>query len=212
MADVVIWQMDQQNQPKRIWKAKRAKWIWDANPPQWVLSGVQVFSDYDENRVPRLKSANKLVMKDWSETPWKVLSSSQNPEHLGIPGLTMYLNANEDAEDRHLAAFRTNWWFAFAEPAGCFVMLLVAAPLGIVYSRRGVMGGVTGAIVLFALMYIMRGTLLAMGHGGGIAPVLAAWTTNFVIGAIGVFLLWFRARNREIPKLKDLLTGGAFRS
>ena len=116
----------------------------------------------------------------------------------------MYLRANEDMDQRALAPFWTNWWYIFAEPAACFVMILVAAPLGIVYSRRGVMAGVTGAIIIFALMYIMRGTLLAMGQGGRISPFMAAWGTNIVIALIGVVLLWFRARNREVPTLKSL--------
>lgn len=205
MADVIVVQLNPNNQPRRIWKAKRAKWVWNSKPPKWVLSGVQMYR-YDDQHIPRIRTEDEVVIDDWSETPWKVLSSSQNPEYLGIPGLTMYLNANEDLDERQLAPFRTNWWYVFAEPLSCFVMLLVAAPLGIVYSRRGVMGGVTAAIVIFALMYVMRGTLLAMGHGDRIPPFLAAWLTNLTVGAIGCWLLWFRAQNREIPKLKSLFT------
>jgi lipopolysaccharide export LptBFGC system permease protein LptF len=117
----------------------------------------------------------------------------------------MYLNANRDRDARSLASFRTNWWYIFAEPLACFAMILVAAPLGIVYSRRGVMGGVTGAICLFAMMYVMRGTFLAMGHSDRMSPFVAAWLTNVLISAIGLVLLWFRAQNRELPKLKTLL-------
>lgn len=206
MADVIVIQLDGEDQPRRIWKAKRAKWVWNAQPPQWVLSDVQIYR-YDENHIPRIRSQDELIVEDWHETPWMVLSSSQDPEHLGIPGLTMYLNANQEMDDRQLAPFRTNWWYVFAEPLSCFVMLLVAAPLGIVYSRRGVMGGVTAAIVIFALMYVMRGTLLAMGHGDRVPPFLAAWMTNITVGVIGCGLLWFRAQNREIPKLKTLFSG-----
>jgi lipopolysaccharide export LptBFGC system permease protein LptF len=146
-----------------------------------------------------------MELTEWNETPWKVLSSSQNPEYLGIPGLTMYLNANRDLDDASLAPFRTNWWYAFAEPISCLAMILVAAPLGIVYSRRGVMGGVTGAICIFALMYVMRGTFLAMGHSGRMPPFLAASLTNFIVCGIGLFLLWKKSRNEEIPKPGVLL-------
>jgi LPS export ABC transporter permease LptG len=204
MADVIVSQIDEGGQPRRLWIARRAKWVWDANPPKWILTNVRVY-EYDKNHIPRIETHPRLEILDWSETPWKVLSSSQNPEHLGIPGLTMYLNANRDRDARSLASFRTNWWYIFAEPLACFAMILVAAPLGIVYSRRGVMGGVTGAICLFAMMYVMRGTFLAMGHSDRMSPFVAAWLTNVLISAIGLVLLWFRAQNRELPKLKTLL-------
>ncbi len=203
MADVVVTLLDERDQPVKMWIAKRAKWIWDSKPPKWVLTQVREYS-YDQEHVPKIESHRVLEIENWSETPWKVLSSSQNPEYLGIPGLTMYLNANRDLDDRSLASFRTNWWYVFAEPLACFSMILVAAPLGIVYSRRGVMGGVTGAICIFALMYVMRGTFLAMGHSGVMPPFLAAWTTNAIVALIGLVLLWFRAHNREMPKLKSL--------
>ena len=205
MADVVVMQLDERDQPTMMWIAKRAKWVWNANPPKWVLSGVRVYT-YDENHIPLIESKGSVEITDWAETPWKVLSSSQNPEHLGIPGLTMYLNANRELDDLSLASFKTNWWYVFAEPLACLALLLVAAPLGIVYSRRGAMGGVTGAIVIFALMYVMRGTFLAMGHSNRMSPFMAAWLTNILVGITGLILLWLKARNREIPKLKTLLS------
>jgi len=204
MGDVVVIQLDPQDQITMMWVAKRAKWVWNASPSRWVLSGVRVYT-YDKEHIPTIKTSDRLEVVDWSETPWRVLSSSQNPEYLGIPGLTMYLNANSDLDDRALASFRTNWWYVFAEPLACLTLLLVAAPLGIVYSRRGAMGGVTGAIVIFAFMYIMRGTFLAMGHSNRLPPFFAAFLTNILVAITGLILLWFRAQNREIPKMKDLL-------
>lgn len=204
MADLFIFQMDEEDQPDQIWIAERAYWVWNANPARWVFEKVRHFV-YDENQVPRITAMDILEITDWSETPWKVLSSSQNPEYLGIPGLTMYLNANSDFEDRTLAPFRTNWWYVFAEPWSCLALILVSAPLGIVYSRRGSMAGVTGAIVIFALMYLMRGTFLALGQSNRMIPFFAAWSTNLAVAATGLVLLWFRARNREVPTFKKLI-------
>ena len=158
---------------------------------------------YDADGNPLPKRLEQMTITDWSETPWKVLSSSQNPEHLGIPGLTMYLNANSDLDDRSLAPFRTNWWFIFSEPFACLVLILVSAPLGIAYSRRGSMAGVTGTIIIFALMYMMRGTFLAMGQSNVMPPFLAAWLTNILVGGTGLIVLWFRSSNRELPKWKS---------
>ena len=204
MGDVVVIQLDEQDQITMMWVAKRAKWIWNANPARWVLMGVRIYT-YDKQHIPTIETRESLELVEWLETPWMVLSSSQNPEFLGIPGLTMYLNANRGLGDRALASFRTNWWHIFVEPLACFTLLLVAAPLGIVYSRRGAMAGVTGAIGIFAFMYIMNATFLAMGQSNRLPPILAASITNIVVGGIGLTLLWFRAHNREVPKMKTLL-------
>lgn len=208
MRDVVVVQLDEQDQPVEIWIASRAKWVWNSKPAKWILNGVLTYT-YDADGNPLPKRLEQMVITDWSETPWKVLSSSQNPEHLGIPGLTMYLNANSDLDDRSLAPFRTNWWFIFSEPFACLVLILVSAPLGIAYSRRGSMAGVTGTIIIFALMYMMRGTFLAMGQSNVMPPFLAAWLTNILVGGTGLVVLWFRSSNRELPKWKSLFRPSA---
>ncbi len=204
MGDIIVTQNDERDQPVRMWIAQRAKWVWDAAPPVWILTGVRVY-DYGSNHIPTIRSEDRVEIHDWSETPWKVLSSSQNPDYLGIPGLSMYLNAHRGLDDRALAPFRTSRWQVFAEPFSCLALVLVAAPLGIVYSRRGAMAGVTGAVACVALMYVMSHTFVALGKLGRMPPFAAAWTTNFVIIAIGLTLLWYRARNRELPSLKTLL-------
>ena len=206
MGNVFIWERDANGQPTQMWQARRASWDWQADPPDWTLFEGKKYR-YGEDRVPRIESFDELKLLGWNETPWKVLSSSQNPEFLGMPGLTMYLNANREMSDKDLAAFRTNRWNILSEPATCLGMVLVAAPLGIVYSRKGVLGGVTAAVAVFALMYIIKGTSMALGQGNRISPFVGAWACNLFVIGIGIFLLWFRSRNREMPKLGKALLG-----
>ena len=204
MGNVIIWKRDEDGQPVMMWKARSASWDWQSDPSEWTLTEGIIYR-FEKDKIPRMESFESLVLTGWNETPWKVLSSSQNPEFLGLPGLVMYLNANREMAAKDLAAFRTNRWNIFAEPATCLAMVLVAAPLGIVYSRKGVLGGVTAAVVIFALMYIMKGTTMALGQGNRIFPFFGAWTCNFFVAGLGVILLWFRSRNRPVPTLKSLL-------
>lgn len=200
--NVVIWKMDEKGQPVTVWQAREASWNWRTE--DWLLTDGKILR-YHDDRVPRIEVFDQRVISGWNETPWKVLSSSQNPEFLGMPGLMMYLSANREMADQDLASFRTNRWNIFAEPALCFAMVLVAAPLGIVYSRKGVLGGVTAAVAIFAVMYVMKGTTMALGQGNRIPPFFGAWTGNLIVAGIGVVLLWFRSANREIPKMKTVI-------
>jgi len=91
----------------------------------------------------------------------------------------------------------------------CFVVTLIAAPLGIGYSRRGILSSVATAIILvFAMNFVMH-LFLALGEGARISSCAAAWTTNLIFGVLGVILLYFRATNREPPRMSLLREGGA---
>jgi lipopolysaccharide export LptBFGC system permease protein LptF len=203
MASVAIWQLDKNGKPLFSIRATSAKWFFSTR--EWRLAHGKTYF-YHEDGIPRVQSWDYLDIPGWRETPWKVLSSAQNPDHLGIPGLTTFLKNNADYDSRVLAPFRTNWWYCWAEPLSCLVMVLIAAPLGIVYSRRGVLGGVAASIFIFALIYFLSGTLTAMGKGRYLPPFIAAWATNFIFAGVGAALLFYRAKNREIPTFKTLMS------
>ncbi len=201
MNSIVIWQFDENRRLLISHRATSAKWFFGSQI--WKLSNGKTYT-YGEDGVPIIQSWDGLEIPGWRETPWKVVSNSLNPEFLGIPGLTTYLRTNADYGSRRLAPFLTNWWYRWAEPLSCIVMVLVSAPLGIVYSRRGVLGGVAASIAIFASMYFMRGTLIALGQSGYLPPFVAAWGTNLVFAILGALLLFYRSRNREMPKFRDL--------
>jgi lipopolysaccharide export LptBFGC system permease protein LptF len=48
---------------------------------------------------------------------------------------------------------------------------------------------------------------LALGEGARIPNWAAAWTPNLIFGAIGLVLLYYRATNREPPRLNFLRAG-----
>src|SRR5207237_8003162 len=79
----------------------------------------------------------------------------------------------------------------------CLVVVCIAAPLGLSYSRRGVLASVASAVVLVFSMNFLTHLFLALGEGDRISPIVAAWMPNVVFAAIGLYLLYLRATNRE---------------
>ena len=77
------------------------------------------------------------------------------------------------------------------------MVVFIAAPLGIGYSRRGVLGSVATAIILVFLYEFLRHLFLALGVGDHISPALGAWAPNVIFAMIGLYLLYLRATNRE---------------
>lgn len=137
----------------------------------------------------------------WSESPWRIASSSMNPDLLGVPELKMYLKNNSDFPKARLAPFLTHLDYRWALPWMCFIVILLAAPLGVIYSRRSILSGVALAVGLFAAMLFSSNLFLALGKGYRCPAWIAAWGPNIVFAGIGIYLIWIKATGRELPRL-----------
>ena len=140
------------------------------------------------------------TMTGWTETPWRIASSQLDAGNLSVPELQSYLEDNADFPETQLAPYRTNLADRIAWPMTCFLVVLIAAPLGIVFNRRGVLGGVATALVLFVCLLLSRYLFLAFGKGDRIAPLLAPWLPDIAAFVIGLLLLWFRSTSRQLPR------------
>src|SRR5262249_12893860 len=121
--------------------------------------------------------------------------------NLSIAELRDYLKTNADFPEAQLAPFRTNLADRYAFPLSCFVVVFIASPLGIVFSRRGVLASVASSIFIFFAMILLRYFFLALCKGDRLNPTLAAWLADILFFSIGLILLYFRSSNRELPKL-----------
>jgi lipopolysaccharide export LptBFGC system permease protein LptF len=139
-----------------------------------------------------------LKIDKWSETPFRLGSANVRAENLSVPELRDYLRFNSDFPKTLLAPFRTHFQYRMALPWTCLVVVFIAAPLGIGYSRRGVLGSVAIAIILVFLHgYLFTHLFLALGEGDHVSAWLAAWAPNLVFTVVGLYLLYLRATNRE---------------
>ena len=163
----------------------------------WELEQVKVVhydavgNIADEQILPSLKIDN------WNETPFRLSSANFRAEYLSLPELHQYLHFNADFPATLLAPFRTHLQYRVALPWTCLVVVCIAAPLGIGYSRRGVLASVASAVILVFSMNFLTHLFLALGEGYRISPIIAAWTPNLIFTVIGIYLLYLRATNRE---------------
>ena len=140
-----------------------------------------------------------LAIPGWTETPYRLSSANVRAEFLGVPELREYLRFNSDFPQTLLAPFHTQLQYRLALPWTCLVVVFMAAPLGIGFSRRGILAGVAIAIVLVFSMNFLIHLFLALGEGDRISPLVAAWMPNVLFAAVGLYLLHLRATNRETP-------------
>jgi LPS export ABC transporter permease LptG len=163
----------------------------------WELEQVKVVHYDEAGNITDEKILPSLKIEHWSETPFRLGSANAHAEYLSLPELRQYLHFNSDFPPTLLAPFRTHLQYRLALPWTCLVVVFIAAPLGIGYSRRGVLGSVAAAVILVFLYEFMRHLFLALGVGDHISPILGAWTPNLIFAVIGLYLLYLRATNRE---------------
>ena len=176
----------------------------------WELRQLKtVYYDEAGNVTKMVQYTESLMITDWSETPYRLTSANVRAEYLSVPELREYLHFNSDFPPTLLAPFETHLAYRLALPWTCFVVALIAAPLGVGYSRRGILSSVAAAIILIFAMNFVIHLFLALGEGARISNWAAAWMPNIIFGILGLVLIYFRATNREPPRLSFLREGAA---
>ncbi len=135
------------------------------------------------------------------ETPWVLMSGSLSPNYLGVPDLISYIRANESYGSKKLSSFWTHLFYRFALPWQCLIVVLFSAPLAVVFSRRGLVGGIANAVLLFFVMMFLDNLFLNLGRSGRILPAIAVWLPHVILGLLGLWLFRLRSRNKELPRL-----------
>lgn len=182
---------------------------WNRDSHIWTFEGVERIAFTKDQPPVITRLAEPMVVRDWPETPWQLIKPGLAAPNLGVPDLRSWLlsNSQQDWVDRR--PYLTQWHYRWAQPFVCIITVLLAAPLGIVFSRRGASGGVAVAIFLCAAMLLFSRVALAIGDAGYLPPAAAAWATNIAFGLLALVLMQRRISGRPIYQtLKQLLPSG----
>lgn len=171
---------------------------WDQNTRAWTFQNTEI-ATFPPDNPPRFTTATEpVVQTGWKETPWQLIKPGLPAPYLGIPDLNTWLQVNHGNNWTDKAPYLTQWHNRWAQPAVCLITVLLAAPLGIVFTRRGASGGVAMAVFLCAGMIFSSTISLAFGESGYLPPWLAAWLPNIVFGILALILFQRRLSGRPI--------------
>ena len=92
----------------------------------------------------------------------------------------------------------TEYYKRFTIPLACIVFGIVGPPLGLFSRRSGKSSGITVALVVFAVYYLLMKGGENLAAGGDLPPLLAALLPNVVIGALGVYLAVSANREKNL--------------
>ena len=170
-------------------------------PHGWELKQVKVVNYDESGNIVGEQTVDSLFMNGWDETPFRLASSNMRADVLSLPELRDYLHFNSDFPQPLLAPFATQLHHRMALPWMCLIVVFLASPLAIGFSRSGVLTNVASAIGLVFSMQFLTHLFLALGEGDRIPAWVAAWTPNILFAAVGLLLLYVRSTNRELRDL-----------
>jgi lipopolysaccharide export system permease protein len=159
----------------------------DDTTRRWTLRGarVRVLPTTDEALTFAYDS---LVPRALVETPADLLVEPKEPREMRYGELGRYIDDLERSggDGRKL---RVRQALKVAIPFTCIVIALFGAPLAVTAPRTSGALGVGLSLVTTVIFLMLIQLSEAVGAGGLVSPVLAAWLPNILFGAIGLGLL-----------------------
>ncbi|HMK37046.1 MAG TPA: LPS export ABC transporter permease LptG [Desulfomonilaceae bacterium] len=179
---IVRWDRDY-NFLERLF-ADKAKW-WNDH---WIFYGInRIFRSPDGRfQVENLPSMSGPLNKapsdfDKVEKPAKEMNLIQLDE---------YIEKLLD-EGQLPTRYLVDWHDKIAFPLVCLIMAALSVPFAIKVSPRG--GGIAAGLGLSLLVafsfWIVHTMFIALGHGGLIPPIAAAWGANVIFGFTAMMLV-----------------------
>jgi lipopolysaccharide export system permease protein len=121
----------------------------------------------------------------------------KDEEEMSLSDLRRYLKDAKIKDDQYYLTLM-EFHKKFSIPFACFVLGLLAVPLGI-HSRSAKRSfGLVLGLIFFMAYYLMLSAGWVFGEAGVYPPVIGMWVPNIVMGGIGLFLLVRTANERPI--------------
>ena len=165
--------------------------VYDDTTASWTLGNGR-FRILPEDRGEAAFLFDSLRMRGFAETPAELLLEPKRPQEMTYGELGRYIEALERSggDGRRLTVEQA---LKIAIPVTCVIITLFAAPLVVAAPRTSGAIGVAvglGTTLVFLLMVQLS---QAVGAGGILPPVVAAWTPNVLFCTAGC---WFLKRAR----------------
>jgi lipopolysaccharide export system permease protein len=168
-----------------------AEGVWERG--EWVLSKGRTYALAGDSDITRILQFKTLVIPGIKNAQAALENSEVSPKEMNMFELSKYVSilkqSNAVTNDLLVRLYQK-----ITQPLACLIVALAGAPLGLLARRsKSNIGLIYSAIVVF-LYYVLQSSSGALGEAGRIDPVLAAWLPNMVIGALGLIILYFKAK------------------
>jgi lipopolysaccharide export system permease protein len=122
------------------------------------------------------------------EPPSYFKTDDPEPDRMSYEELSAHITQLR-ASGFHVVPYMVQLQRKIAFPFVPLIMTLLAVPFAVTTGRRGALYGIGIGIVLAILYWTTQSVFAAIGAGGAISPVLAAWAPNILFGAAAAYMI-----------------------
>jgi len=99
----------------------------------------------------------------------------------------------------------------FSIPFACIVFGMLGAAFGLTNRRDGKLGSFVQGIGVIFVYYVLLGNSQSLAKGGWVAPWIATWIPDILLGLLGVILLLLRGADAAVWSARWARVAGVFR-
>jgi lipopolysaccharide export system permease protein len=133
-------------------------------------------------------SAREMRLAALTQTPGQLLADSKTPEEMRYAELGQYIEALRRS-GYDVNKLRVEHALKIAIPVTCLIIALFGAPLSLSSPRAGPAFGIAISLATTVLFLLIINLAKAVGNGGVVNPVVAAWAPNALFLAAAIILL-----------------------
>lgn len=160
----------------------------DMSQQQWELKNGFVTLFAQESSFPLTKAFDSKLIK-MNESIGDVQSSSNSSDVMTVHELSRFIDHNREAgleTTRYEVDYHSKFGFAFTP----LIMAFLGIPFSVSRSRSGgAMINIGICIGLAFAYWVLYSSFITLGQHGAFPPVLAAWTSNLLMGGLSFYLL-----------------------
>ena len=124
-----------------------------------------------------------------NDSPSRLALEGKKPDQMTSRELRRYIRTQQRLGlTNRLALYQVALHSRYSFPLTCLVVMWMGIPLGMRVGRSGALVGAGTALALVVTYYVLSYLTQALGNGGWISPILAAWTTNVIFVGVGGLL------------------------
>ena len=162
---------------------------WDETRAQWILEDGGSYAFSPARDMERVASVFSQRPAPFTEHPDQLFALEK------APAAETAATLREDLQHAESLGLRTdrhwiNYHAKFAQPALCFIMMLLALPFALRVRRGGLAIGFGISVLIGAAYVLVYYISLGLGYLGTLSPLVSAWLANvvFLIAGIVLFL------------------------
>ncbi len=186
LKDIVIQEQDRKQNIIAKTTAKEAKWVKEG----WAAFNITTYKLSEDGQItgePQFQHRGKLNIE---EGPGEFLHQKYNIEALSFSELQSYIKRLSGASGTVLQGLKVEACSRISYPFANLIAIIIGAAFSVRVKRRGGrLLGVGLGLLIGLLFYGLFAISIALGKGGLMPPLLAAWSSNIIFGILGIYII-----------------------